>query len=129
MRQDLPGPEKQTAPYLVHPSRRRADEIRLPRIARQIRSFIKNGRAGSAIRRRLKREAGRLPSVKTALATLGLWFLIPGISSANAEIAGPFQNPDRKHSSGAAHAEYTDRRKRELYRPSVSPYQRRAPAL
>lgn len=86
MRQDLPGPEKQTAPYLVHPSRRRADEIRLPRIARQIRSFIKNGRAGSAIRRRLKREAGRLPSVKTALAALGLWFLIPGISSANAEI-------------------------------------------
>jgi len=86
MRQDLPGPGKQTAPYLVHPSRRRADEIRLPRIARQIRSFIKNGRAGSAIRRRLKREAGRLPSVKTALAALGLWFLLPGISSANAEI-------------------------------------------
>ena len=86
MRQELPDPEKQTAPCLPHPSRRLANKTRLPRIARQIKSFIKKGRAGSAIRRSLKREAGGLLRVKTALATLGLWFFLPGISFANAEI-------------------------------------------
>ena len=86
MRQDLPDPEKQTAPCLPHPSRRHTNKTRLPRIPRQIKSFIKKARAGSAIRRSLKREAGGLLRVKTALATLGLWFFLPGISFANAEI-------------------------------------------
>ena len=86
MRQDLPDPEKQTAPCLPHPSRRHENKTRLPRIPRQIKSFIKKARAGSAIRRSLKREAGGLLRVKTALATLGLWFFLPGISFANAEI-------------------------------------------
>ena len=86
MRQDLPDPEKQTAPCLPHPSRRHTNKTRLPRIPRQIKSFIKKARAGSAIRRSLKREAGGLLRAKTALATLGLWFFLPGISFANAEI-------------------------------------------
>ena len=86
MRQDLPDPEKHTAPCLPHPSRRHTNKTRLPRIPRQIKSFIKKARAGSAIRRSLKREAGGLLRVKTALATLGLWFFLPGISFANAEI-------------------------------------------
>ena len=86
MRQDLPDPEKQTAPCLPHPPRRHTNKTRLPRIPRQIKSFIKKARAGSAIRRSLKREAGGLLRVKTALATLGLWFFLPGISFANAEI-------------------------------------------
>ena len=86
MRQDLPDPEKQTAPCLPHPSRRHTNKTRLPRIPRQIKSFIKTARAGSAIRRSLKREAGGLLRAKTALATLGLWFFLPGISFANAEI-------------------------------------------
>ena len=86
MRQDLPDPEKHTAPCLPHPSRRHTNKTRLPRIPRQIKSFIKKARAGSAIRRSLKREAGGLLRAKTALATLGLWFFLPGISFANAEI-------------------------------------------
>jgi oligopeptide transport system substrate-binding protein len=86
MPQDLPDPEKQTAPCLPHPSRRHTNKTRLPRIPRQIKSFIKKARAGSAIRRSLKREAGGLLRAKTALATLGLWFFLPGISFANAEI-------------------------------------------
>ena len=86
MRQDLPDPEKQTAPCLPHPPRRHTNKTRLPRIPRQIKSFIKTARAGSAIRRSLKREAGGVLRVKTALATLGLWFFLPGISFANAEI-------------------------------------------
>ena len=84
MRRALPDHEQQSAPYLPHSSRR-AYKNHSRGTAHQIRPFIGKGCPGSTLARSVNREASKLPSIKTTLATFGLCIILPVMGFANAE--------------------------------------------